>query len=131
MNEIAGMTGSYFDYNGSGDADPGEYMVYPSNSYDIVDKVLDGIEEFTMNVTYDMTMEAQAPGGTLLNIDPPSYNDIPAMNVVNFTLTLSPQASTDVTMFSDTVWVIPTTLYGDGAVILAQWDLIFVVTSSP
>jgi hypothetical protein len=104
-------------------------MVYSSNSYDIVDKVLDGIEEFTLNVTYDMTMEAEAPGGTVLNIDPLSYNDIPAMNVVNFTLTLSPEATTDVTMFSDTVWVIPTTLYGDGEIILAQWDLIFVVTS--
>jgi len=129
MNEIADFTDSYFDYNGNGQPDAGERMVYSSNSYDIVDKVLDGIEEFTTNVTYDMTMEAEAPGGTLLNIDPPSYNDIPAMNVVNFTLTLSPEATTDVTMFSDTVWVIPSTLYGDGQVILAEWDLIFVVTS--
>ena len=131
MEEIAGMTGSYFDYNGDGVAGAGEHMVYSSNSYDIVDKVLDGIEEFTLNVTYDMTMEADAPVGTLLDIVCDDCEDIPAMNVVNFTLTLSPQASTDVTMFSDTIWVIPTTLYGDGEIILAQWDLIFVVTSSP
>ena len=131
MNEIAEMTGSYFDYDGDGEADLGEHMVYLSNSYDIVDKVLEGIEAFTLNVTYDMTMEAEAPGGTLLNIEPPFYNDVSAMNTKAFTLTLSPEATTDVTMFSDTVWVIPTTLYGDGAVILAQWDLIFQVTNSP
>jgi hypothetical protein len=30
-------------------------------------------------------------------------------------------------MFSDTVYVVPTVLYGDGEVILAAWDLIFVI----
>ena len=129
MNAIADMTGSYFDHNGNGQPDAGERMVYSSNSYDIVDRVLDGIEEFTTNVTYDMTIEAEVPSGTLLNVDPPSYSDIPALNVVTFTLTLEPEATTDLTMFSDTVWVIPTTLYGNGQVVLREWDLIFVVTN--
>ena len=31
-------------------------------------------------------------------------------------------------MFSDTAFIVPTTLYGAGSVILAQWDLVFLVS---
>ena len=63
--------------------------------------------------------------------NPSVYYDVPALNTMSFTLTLSPDAGTGTSMFSDTIFTVPTTLYGDGTVILAQWDLIFVVTSSP
>jgi len=51
------------------------------------------------------------------------------MNTVEFTLTLQPTPEELETMFSDTVYVVPTVLYGDGEIVLAAWDLIFVVTA--
>jgi hypothetical protein len=64
-------------------------------------------------------------------VDPPGYYEIPAMNTVSFTLILEPTPDALVSMFSDTVYVVPTTLYGDGEIILAQWNLNFVVTVTP
>ncbi|MEE2829350.1 MAG: thrombospondin type 3 repeat-containing protein [Myxococcota bacterium] len=133
MEQIAQFTDSFLDTNENGSFDPGidEWLVYSSTTYNIVDKVIQGIEEFTSNVTYNITIEAEAPAGTVLDIDPPMHANVFADNVVNFTLTLEPETSSDVTMFSDTIWVIPTTLYGDGEVILAEVDLIFIVSGSP
>jgi len=131
MSTIAGMTDSWLDLDGDGSPDANEYMVWSSNSYNIVSQVTDGIEEFTTNVTYDLSLEMEAPPGTSVSASPSVINDVPALNTVSFTLTLSPDAGTGTSMFSDTIFTVPTTLYGDGEVILAQWDLIFVVTSSP
>ena len=131
MQMVAVATGSWVDLDGDGNDDPDEYMVYQSDDYDIVDKVVDGIAEFTANVTYDMTMEAIDPSGALVNIDPPMYANIPALNTVSFTLTLEPTPDTMASMFSDTVFQVPVTLYGDGSVVLAQWDVSFVVTVTP
>ena len=50
---------------------------------------------------------------------------------VTFTLTLEPTPDALTSMFSDTVYIVPTTLYGDGEVILAQWNLNFLVTIDP
>ena len=86
--------------------------------------------QFTSNVTYDLTMEAEDPSGALASVEPPAYYDVPALNTVSFTITLQPSPDTLATMFSDTVFVVPTTLYGDGEVILAEWDLNFVVSVS-
>jgi hypothetical protein len=129
MTAIAQFTGSYLDFNGNGTDDPGEYMVYSSTSYNIVDQVIQGIEEFTANVTYNMSMEVDDTDDDayVVTIDPPTYFDIPALNTVQFTLTLQPTPEELATMFSDTVYVVPTVLYGDGEVILAAWDLIFVI----
>ncbi|MCO4768666.1 MAG: hypothetical protein KDA24_01455, partial [Deltaproteobacteria bacterium] len=131
MTEIAQSTGSWLDLNGSGSPDSNEWMVWSSNSYNIVDQVVDGIEEFTANVEYDLSIVTEAPPGTSVVASPSVMYDVPALNSVDFTLTLTPDAATGASMFSDTIFVVPTTLYGDGTVILAQWDLIFVVTSSP
>ena len=131
MTEMATWTESWLDLDGDGNPDANEYMVYSSNSYNIVDQVVQGIEEFTANVTYDLTIEMEAPPGTTVTASPAAYYDVPAMNTVDFTLTLNPDVGSGTTMFSDTVYVVPTTLLGDGSVILAEWDLIFVVDSSP
>ena len=131
MQMVAVATGSWVDLDGDGNDDPDEYMVYQSDDYDIVDKVVQGISEFTANVTYDMTMEALDPTGALVYIDPPMYTDIPALNTVTFTLTLEPTPDTMASMFSDTVFEVPVTLYGDGSVILAQWDVSFLVSVTP
>ena len=131
MTDIAGWTDSWLDLDGDGTPDSNEWMVWSSSSYNIVDQVVAGIEEFTANVTYDLTMEVDDGDGALVDVDPPSYADIPAMNSVTFTLTLEPEPETLTTMFSDTVYVIPATLYGDGEVVLATWDLIFVVSAVP
>ena len=131
MTSIATATDSYLDLNGNDAPDTGEYMVYSSGSYDIVDKVVQGIEEFTANVTYDMNMEANDPDEAIVTVDPIAYYNIPALNTVSFTLTLEPTPAAAASMFSDTVYVVPTTLYGDGSVVLAEWDLIFVITYSP
>ena len=131
MEVIAEATDSWFDTNGNGVPDPGEHMVYPSASYDVVDQVVNGITEFTSNVTYDLTMEATDPDGAIVDVDPPVYVNVPALNTVTFTLTLEPTPDELASMFSDTVYVVPTTLYGDGSVILAQWDLVFVVSVTP
>jgi hypothetical protein len=112
-------------------------MVYSSTSYDIVDRVTEGIEEFTSNVTYDLTMVidpdnvANLDNVAIVNVAPNVYYDIPALNTVTFTFTLQPTPASAATMFSDTVYEVPTVLYGDGAVVLATWNLIFVVTLSP
>ncbi len=131
MEAIAQFTDSWIDFDGSGSPSAGEYMVYQSDSYEIVDLVVEAVEEFTVNVTYDMNLEAEAPDGSLVYVDPPAYYDIPALNTVTFTLTLEPTPAELATIFSDTVFTVPTTLYGDGDVILAEWDLIFVVEVTP
>ena len=129
MLEVAEFTDSWVDLNSNGSPDSNEWMVWSSGTYNIVDQVIAGVEEFTTNVTYDMTMEASDPDGAIVTIDPPSYEDIPAMNVVEFTLTLQPTPEELETMFSDTVYVVPTVLYGDGEIVLAAWDLIFVISA--
>ena len=137
MTTIAEFTNSYFDLNSNGSADPGEHMVYSSTSYDIVDRVVEGIEEFTANVTYDLTMVidpdnvANLDNDAIVNVSPNVYYDVPALNTVIFTFTLEPTPSAAATMFSDTVYEVPTVLYGDGQIVLATWNLIFVVTLSP
>jgi len=131
MQSVAQFTDSWLDLDGDGSPGSDEWMVYASESYNIVDQVVTGIEQFTSNVTYDLTMEAEDPAGALASVDPPAYYDVPALNNVSFTVTLQPTPDTLATMFSDTVFVVPTTLYGDGAVILAQWDLNFLVSVTP
>jgi len=140
MQSIAGWTDSWLDMNGNGVND-NEWMVWPSSTYNIVDLVVDGIELFTTLVTYDLTIVANPPTGTVANIvascSPTGVedfcNDVPALNNVSFTMTLTPDVGTPATMFSSTVWTVPTTLYGTSGpgtapVILAQWELVFVVT---
>ncbi len=137
MHTIAEFTDSYFDLNSNGQADPGEHMVYTSGSYDIVDRVTEGIEEFTANVTYDLTMVidpdnvANLDNEAIVNVTPNVYYDVPALNTVTFSFTLEPTPAAAATMFSDTVYEVPVVLYGNGQVVLANWNLIFVVTLSP
>jgi hypothetical protein len=76
-----------------------------------------------------MTMEYVDDDAYVVTVEPLSYSNIPALNVVEFTLTLMPSPSELETMFSDTVYIVPTILYGDEEVILAAWDLVFVVTA--
>ena len=128
MQMVAGFTDSWLDFNGNGTADADEWMVYSSSSYNIVDQVVDGIEEFTANITYDMEMVTTDPTGAITDVDPPVMYDVPALNTVTFTITLEPTPDALATMFSDTVFVVPTTLLGDGGVVLAEWDLSFVVS---
>ena len=131
MEMVAGWTDSWLDLNGNGSADAGEWMVYSSSSYDIVDQVVDGIEEFTANVTYDMELVTTDPSGAITDVNPPVMFDVPAMSTVTFEITLEPTPDALATMFSDTVFVVPTTLLGDGGVVLATWDLSFVVSVTP
>jgi hypothetical protein len=130
MQLVAQFTSSWLDLDGDGSPDSDEWMVWSSTSYNIVNQIMDGIEEFTSNVTYDMTMEATDPDGTIVDVVPPVMYDVPAMNTVSFTLTLYPTPEEAATIFSDTVYVVPTTLYGDGEIILAYWDLIFVIEAT-
>jgi hypothetical protein len=127
MQMIAAATDSWLDLNGNGVADPDEYMVYSSADTGVVDKVVQGIQEFTANVTYDLTVEHTDPTNAIVDVDPPAYYDVPALNTVSFTFTLEPDTDA-ISMFSDTVFVVPTVLYGDGSVILAEWDLVFLVS---
>ncbi len=130
MMDIALFTDSWMDADGDGEPDDSEMMVWSSNSYDIVDQVVDGIEEFTLNVTYSLTMEYQDADEYVVAIDPPeNAANFPALSTAVFTLTLTPSPEELETMFSDTVYIVPTILYGDGEVILAAWDLVFVVTA--
>ena len=129
MRFISQATDSYLDYNGNGSFDNGEEMVWTSSTYDVSGLIVDGIAEFTSNVTYDLTMEAEDPAGAITSVVPPAYYNEPAMSTVSFDVTLTPDSSTPVSMYSDTLFVVPTTLYGDGSVVLATWDLIFVVTA--
>ena len=134
MQQVAQFTDSYLDLNADGATSTDELMVYNSTGYDIVSQVVTGIEEFTSNVTYDLSMVAEDPTGAVASVAPVAYFDVPALNTVDFTITIEPDASTLATMFSDTAFVVPTTLYGDGSVILGQWDLVFLVSvtsSSP
>ncbi len=130
MQQVAQFTDSWLDLNSDGAQSMNELMVYNSQTYGIVDQVVAGIEEFTANVTYDLTMVAEDPTGAVANVDPVAYFDVPALNTVDFTITLEPSPMTLATMFSDTAFIVPTTLYGDGSVVLAEWDLVFLVTVS-
>ncbi len=131
MQQVAQFTDSFLDLNADGATSTDELMVYNSTGYDIVSQVVTGIEEFTSNVTYDLSMEVEDPTGAVANVSPAAYFDVPALNTVDFTVTIEPDAGTLATMFSDTAFVVPTTLYGDGSVILGQWDLVFLVTVTP
>jgi len=128
MQQVAQFTDSYVDLNADGVTSTDELMVYNSDGYDIVNQVVAGIEEFTTNVTYDLSMVVEDPTGAVANVDPVAYFDVPALNTVDFTVTIEPDPSTLATMFSDTAFIVPTTLYGDGSVILGQWDLVILVT---
>ncbi len=129
MEMIATWTDSWLDLNGDGTMQTSELMVYSSADSTIVTQVVDAIEEFTTNVTYDLTLVTEDPSETIVSVVPASYTNVPALNTVTFTLSLAPDEASGVSMFSDTVYVVPTTLYGDGSVVLAQWDLIFTVTA--
>jgi hypothetical protein len=131
MEMVAQWTNSWLDLNGNGVPDGGEWMVYPSSGADIVDQVIAGVQDFTANVTYDMTMEAEDPADAIVTIEPPAYYDVPALNTVTFTLTLEPTPEAATTMFSDTIYNVPVVLYGDGEVVLAEWLLSFVVQAGP
>ena len=131
MTDIAAATGSWLDLNGNGTPQANEWMVWSSSSYNIVQQVVNGVSEFTANVTYDLSIVTEAPAGTSVSASPSVIPNVPALNTVSFTLTLAPDTSGGASMFSDTVYVVPTTLYGNGTVVLATWDLIFVVTASP
>jgi len=130
MTTVAQMTDSWLDLNGNGSTEGDEWMVYSSANGNIVNQVLAGIEEFTLNVTYDLTMETADPAGTIVNVDPPFYEDVPALNTVEFALTLQPTPTEAASIFSETIYVVPTVLYGDGEVVLAYWDLSFIITPS-
>ncbi len=131
MEMIASWTDSWLDLNGNGVPDDGEWMVYPSSGSDIVTQVVEGVQDFTANVTYDMTMEAEDPDDAIVSVEPPAYYDVPALNTVTFTLTLEPTPEAAATMFSDTVYNVPVVLYGDSSVVLAEWMLSFVVQAGP
>ena len=131
MLDIAMATDSWLDLNDDGTTDSNEWMVYSSSSYNVVDQVVDSISEFTQNVTYDLEMETDDPAGVIVSIDPVAYYDIPAFNTVTFTVTLQPTPLTASTIFSDTVFIVPTTLLGDGEVILWQGDLSFLIEAGP
>lgn len=62
----------------------------------------------------------------LVDVDPPVYYDVPALNALTFTVTVEPPSGAPVSMFSDRAAVVSTVLHGAGAVNLAQWDLVFV-----
>ena len=106
-------------------------MVYSASNYEIVDQVVLALQEFTTFVTYDVRMETDDPAGTIATVDPPMYLNVPARNEISFTITLEPVSGGGPSMFSDSVYTVPTTLRGDDDVILAEWDLVFVVSSTP
>ena len=64
-------------------------MVSPSTGYEVVTQVIKGIEEFTLNVKYDLTMVPGDPDGAILTVSPSSYEDVAALNSV--TLTFGPR----------------------------------------
>lgn len=131
MKMVARWTDSGLDLDGDGIVADEELMVYPSDGYEVVEQVITGIEEFTVNVRYDLTMTPDDPDGAIVTVDPAAYEDISALNSVQFTFTLEPETPEDAaSMFSDSVYVVPTTVYGDGGVVLATWDLSFVVSPS-
>ena len=131
MQDIAFATDSWLDYDGNGSPSSNEWMVWNSTSYTVVDQVLEGIEDFVSAITYDLTMETDDPDGVIVAVDPTVYNDVPALNTVEFTLTLQPTPAEAATIFSDRVYVVPTTLYGDGEVVLWQGDLSFLISVGP
>jgi hypothetical protein len=131
MQSIAQITDSWLDLDGDGNPDANEWMVWSSSDGAIVNQVVQGISEFTSNVKYDMTMVADDPADAIVTVTPTTYFDIPALNTVTFTLELTPELPEGATIFSDIVYTVPTTLLGDGEVVLAQWDLIFVVSPPP
>jgi hypothetical protein len=129
MEMIATWTDSWVDLNGDGTQQQDELMVYTSTDSTIVTQVVDAIEQFTSNVTYDLTLTTTDPTETIVSVTPAAYIGVPALNTVSFTLSLAPDTASGVSMFSNSVYIVPTTLYGDGSVVLAQWDLIFTVTA--
>ena len=130
MELVAQWTDSWVDLNENGSPDPGEWMVYPTTDYAITPSVVQGIQEFTQFVTYDLTMDVEDPSGAIADVDPAVMTDVPAQNTVQFTVTIAPDGTAGPSVFSNTVYMVPTTLYGDDGVILAEWDLSFVVTPS-
>ena len=131
MEMIAQWTDSWVDIDGDGEMGSDEWMVYSSGSGAIVDEVVTALQEFTTFATYDLEMVTEDPEGAITAVDPPLMINVPALNTVTFTVTLEPTPDALASMYSDMVFVVPTTLYGDGGVVLAEWDLIFAVTSAP
>ena len=127
MADIAITTDSWIDLDGDGSPGGDEWMVYSSTSYNIVDQVLTAVEEFTLAVTYDLTMVTDDPDNVIVSHDPVAYYNVPALNTIEFELTLQPTPLEASTLFSDTVYVVPTQILGDGEVVLWEGDLSFLI----
>jgi hypothetical protein len=127
MANIAIATDSWIDLNGNGSPDGNEWMVYSSGSYNIVDQVLEAVSEFTIAVTYDLEMSTDDPANVIVSVNPIAYYNVPAQGIVEFELTLQPTPLEASTIFSDTVYVVPTQILGDGEIVLWEGDLTFLI----
>jgi len=123
MTSLAGMTGSSADIDGNGSYEP---LVFQGTSSTTVSNVLAGIEAIAGSSNFDLKLDVdQAPYTFVSNIDPAWHNDVPVNTEVTFDLTIVPAVAPEA---SDQVFLFPMQVLTDSGAVLAEWDLVLVMT---
>jgi hypothetical protein len=122
MTDLAWDTGSLADLDGNGSPDP---LVFQGTSSATVSFVLEGIEAIAGGGVFDLSLVVDdEPYDFVTSITPEQFTDSPVNVEVVFEVALYP--GVDQTT-SDQVFVFPMQVLGDGAAVLAEWELVLVV----
>ena len=123
MNALAYDTDSLVDMDGDGSPEP---LVFEGTSSSTVTNVLAGIEAIAGGSEFDLKLDVnQAPYSFVSNIDPAWHNNVVVGTEVTFDLTIVPAVAPEP---SDQVFLFPMQVLTDGGAVLADWDLVLVLT---
>lgn len=121
MTNLANATGSLADI-GAGSPEP---LVFQGTSGSTVSNVIAGIEALANSGEFDLTLEVDdEPYDFVTAINPLQYYDVAVGTTVTFQLSLYPGVPQT---NSDQVFIFPLQVIGDGAAVLAEWELVLVV----
>jgi hypothetical protein len=121
MTDLANSTGSLADI-GAGYPEP---LVFQGTSGSTVTNVIAGIEALANSGEFDLTLEVDdEPYDFVTGINPLQYFDVSVGTTVSFQLLLYPGVPQT---NSDQVFIFPLQVIGDGAAVLAEWELVLVV----
>ncbi len=122
MNSLANATNSIADINGDGSAEP---LVFQGTSGATVGFVMDGIEAIAGGSLWDLTLDVDdAPYDFVVSTVPEVHSNVQINTQITFDITVEPAVPQG---SGEQVFVFPVQLLGDGATVLAEWELVLVV----
>ncbi|MEE2828487.1 MAG: hypothetical protein VX498_04825 [Myxococcota bacterium] len=123
MNNLANQTGSLADVDGDGLLEP---LVFMGTSGSTVTSVINGIEAIAGSSEFDLTLDVDdEPYNFVSAIEPAVHTNVPVNSEVSFDITILATVPPEA---SDQVFLFPMQVLGDGNSVLAEWDLVLVMT---